>query len=159
MGRFFGAYNEGSGMESATSSAEITRLLQAWGGGDAAALESLTPLVYTELRRMARRSMRGEDPGHTLQPTALVNEAYLRLVDIAQVRWQDRAHLFAVAAHTMRRVLVDSARARTAGKRGGGAVHVNLDESIDGMPDRTASWWRWTMPWKRSPGSIRARRK
>jgi len=123
-------------MESATSSAEITRLLQAWGGGDAAALESLTPLVYTELRRMARRSMRREDPGHTLQPTALVNEAYLRLVDIAQVRWQDRAHFFAVAAQTMRRILVDGARARTAGKRGGGAVHVNLDESIDALPDR-----------------------
>jgi RNA polymerase sigma factor (TIGR02999 family) len=123
-------------MESATSSAEITRLLQAWGGGDAAALESLTPLVYAELRRMARRSMRRENPGHTLQPTALVNEAYLRLVDIAQVRWQDRAHFFAVAAQTMRRILVDAARARVAGKRGGGAVHVNLDESIDAMPDR-----------------------
>jgi len=123
-------------MESAASSEEITRLLQAWGGGDTAALESLTPLVYAELRRMARRSMRRENPGHTLQPTALVNEAYLRLVDIAQVRWQDRAHFFAVAAQTMRRILVDGARARVAGKRGGGAVHVNLDESIDAMPDR-----------------------
>lgn len=80
--------------------------------------------------------MRRENPGHTLQPTALVNEAYLRLVDIAQVRWQDRAHFFAVAAQTMRRILVDAARARVAGKRGGGAVHVNLDESIDAMPDR-----------------------
>ena len=80
--------------------------------------------------------MRREDPGRTLQPTALVNEAYLRLVDIAQVRWQDRAHFFAVAAQTMRRILVDGARTRTAGKRGGGAVHVNLDESIDAMPDR-----------------------
>ena len=99
-------------MESAASSEEITRLLQAWGGGDTAALESLTPLVYAELRRMARRSMRRENPGHTLQATALVNEAYLRLVDVAQVRWQDRAHFFAVAAQTMRRILVDGARAR-----------------------------------------------
>jgi RNA polymerase sigma factor (TIGR02999 family) len=123
-------------MESATSSAEITRLLQAWGGGDPEALENLTPLVYAELRRMARRSMRRENAGITLQPTALVNEAYLRLVDIAQVRWQDRAHFFAVAAQTMRRILVDAARARAAGKRGGGALHVNLDESIDAMPDR-----------------------
>uniref|UniRef100_Q01P44 RNA polymerase, sigma-24 subunit, ECF subfamily n=1 Tax=Solibacter usitatus (strain Ellin6076) TaxID=234267 RepID=Q01P44_SOLUE len=122
-------------MELATSSAEITRLLQAWGGGDTAALESLTPLVYAELRRMARRSMRHENPGHTLQPTALVHEAYLRLVDIAQDQWQDRAHFFAVAAQTMRRILVDGARARMAGKRGGEAVHVNLNESIDAMPD------------------------
>jgi RNA polymerase sigma factor (TIGR02999 family) len=123
-------------MEPGTSSAEITRLLQAWGGGDRAALDDLAPLVYAELRRMARHSMRRENPAHTLQPTALVNEAYLRLVDIAQVRWQDRAHFFAVAAQMMRRILVDAARARGAGKRGGGAAHVNLEESIDAMPDR-----------------------
>jgi RNA polymerase sigma factor (TIGR02999 family) len=123
-------------MESATNSAEITRLLQAWGGGNAAALEDLAPLVYAELRRMAKRSMRRENPGNTLQPTALVNEAYLRLVGIDSVRWQDRAHFFAVAAQMMRRILVDSARARATGKRGGGAVHVNLDESIDAMPSR-----------------------
>jgi RNA polymerase sigma factor (TIGR02999 family) len=123
-------------MEPASSSAEITRLLQAWGGGDPAALENLTPLVYTEMRRMAARYMRRENPGNTLQATALVHEAYLRLVDIAEVRWQDRAHFFAVAAQTMRRILVDSARARGSGKRGGGALHVNLNESIDAMPDR-----------------------
>jgi RNA polymerase sigma-70 factor, ECF subfamily len=123
-------------MESATSSAEITRLLRAWGGGDPAALEDLAPMVYAELRRMAQRCMRREKPGNTLQPTALVNEAYLRLVDIANVRWQDRAHFFAVAAQMMRRILVDGARARATGKRGGGAVHLNLDESIDAMPDR-----------------------
>ena len=123
-------------MEPASSSAEITRLLQAWGGGDPAALENLAPLVYAELRRMARRFMRRENPGNTLQPTALVNEAYLRLVDIAQVRWQDRVHFFAVAAQMMRRILVDGARARATGKRGGGGIDLNLDESIDAMPDR-----------------------
>ena len=138
---------------------EVSHILSAIEGGDPQAAEQLLPLVYEELRKLASQKLAHEKSGQTLQATALVHEAYLRLVDIAQVRWQDRAHLFAVAAHTMRRVLVDSARARTAGKRGGGAVHVNLDESIDGMPDRTASWWRWTMPWKRSPGSIRARRK
>src|SRR4051812_8339198 len=123
-------------MESATNSAEITRLLQAWGGGYQAALDDLAPLVYAELRRMAQRYMRRENPGNTLQPTALVNEAYLRLVDIDNVSWQDRAHFFAVAAQMMRRILVDSARAHAAGKRGGGAAHVNLDESIDAIPGR-----------------------
>ena len=118
------------------SSAEITRLLRAWGGGDAAALEDLAPIVYVELRRMAQRHMRREKPGNTLQPTALVNEAYLRLVDIAEAGWQDRAHFFAVASQMMRRILVDAARARCAEKRGGGAVRVNLNESIDAMPDR-----------------------
>jgi len=123
-------------MEPASSPADITRLLQAWGGGDAGALENLTPMVYAEMRRIAARYMRRENPGNSLQATALVNEAYLRLVDLAQVRWQDRAHFFAVAAQTMRRILVDAARARAAGKRGGGAVHVNLDEALDAMPDR-----------------------
>jgi len=93
-------------------------------------------MVYAEMRRIAARYMRRENPGNSLQATALVNEAYLRLVDLAQVRWQDRAHFFAVAAQTMRRILVDAARARAAGKRGGGAVHVNLDEALDAMPDR-----------------------
>jgi RNA polymerase sigma factor (TIGR02999 family) len=123
-------------MQPATNSAEITRLLRAWGEGDAAALEGLTPLVYAELRKMAKGAMRREKPGNSLQPTALVNEAYLRLVDIGEVRWQDRAHFFAVAAQMMRRILVDAARARSAGKRGGGAPHLNLDESIDAMPER-----------------------
>jgi RNA polymerase sigma factor (TIGR02999 family) len=118
------------------SSAEITRLLRAWGGGDRAAMEELAPLVYGELRRMAHRYLRRENPGNTLQPTALVNEAYLRLVDVHSVRWEDRAHFFAVSAQMMRRILVDAARARTTGKRGGGAVHLNLNESIDAIPDR-----------------------
>jgi RNA polymerase sigma factor (TIGR02999 family) len=118
------------------SSAEITRLLRAWGGGDQAAMEELAPLVYGELRRMAHRYLRRENPGNTLQPTALVNEAYLRLVDVNSVRWEDRAHFFAVSAQMMRRILVDAARARATGKRGGGAVHLNLNESIDAVPDR-----------------------
>jgi RNA polymerase sigma factor (TIGR02999 family) len=118
------------------SSAEITRLLRAWGGGDQAAMEELAPLVYGELRRMAQRYLRRENPGNTLQPTALVHEAYLRLADVANMRWEDRAHFFAVSAQMMRRILVDAARARGTGKRGGGALHLNLNESIDGMPDR-----------------------
>jgi RNA polymerase sigma factor (TIGR02999 family) len=113
--------------------AEVTRLLRAWGGGDHAALEKLTPMVYAELRRMARRYMQHEKPGNTLQATALVNEAFLRLVDLAGVRWQDRAHFFAISAQMMRRILVDAARARASGKRGGGAVRLNLNESIDGL--------------------------
>jgi RNA polymerase sigma-70 factor (ECF subfamily) len=88
------------------------------------------------LRRMAQRYLRRENPGNTLQPTALVHEAYLRLADVANMRWEDRAHFFAVSAQMMRRILVDAARARGTGKRGGGALHLNLNESIDGMPDR-----------------------
>jgi RNA polymerase sigma factor (TIGR02999 family) len=121
----------------AASSAEITRLLRAWGGGDQAALDELAPLVYGELRRMAHRYLRRENPGNTLQPTALVNEAYLRLVDVNNVSWEDRAHFFAVSAQMMRRILVDAARARLTGKRGGGAVHLNLNDSIDAIPDRS----------------------
>jgi RNA polymerase sigma-70 factor (ECF subfamily) len=110
------------------SPARVTALLQAWGNGDQDALPALLPLVEQELRRLARHYMRGERPGHTLQPTALVNEAYLRLVDIAHVRWQNRAHFLAVAARTMRRVLVDMARAKGYQKRGGRAPLVPLDE-------------------------------
>jgi RNA polymerase sigma-70 factor (ECF subfamily) len=110
------------------SPARVTALLQAWGNGDQAALQALLPLVEQELRRLARHYMRGERPGHTLQPTALVNEAYLRLVGIAHVRWQNRAHFVAVAARTMRRVLVDMARAKGYQKRGGRAPLVPLDE-------------------------------
>jgi RNA polymerase sigma factor (TIGR02999 family) len=117
-------------------SVQITGLLGAWAGGDAAALERLAPLVYGELRRMARRYMRNEANGNTLQPTALVNEAYLRLVGVDQVRWQDRAHFFAVSANIMRRILVDAARARHAGKRGGAVAKVSLNESIDGLFER-----------------------
>lgn len=110
------------------SPARVTALLQAWGNGDQDALPALLPLVEQELRRLARHYMRGERPGHTLQPTALVNEAYLRLVDIAHVRWQNRAHFLAVAARTMRRVLVDMARAKGYQKRGGRTPLVPLDD-------------------------------
>jgi RNA polymerase sigma factor (TIGR02999 family) len=115
-------------------SADITRLLKAWGQGDSAALDRLTPLVYERLRRMARGYMRNERPGHTLQATALVNEAFLRLVDARDLDWTDRAHFFAVCARVMRRILVDAARSRAAIKRGGQAERaehstaINLDQ-------------------------------
>lgn len=117
-------------------SAEVTRLLKAWGTGDRAALDRLTPLVFGELHRIAEQRMMRENPGNTLQATALVNEAYLRMVDVAGVQWQDRAHFFAVSSRIMRRILVDAARARGSGKRGGGAQRLNLNESIDAMPGR-----------------------
>jgi RNA polymerase sigma factor (TIGR02999 family) len=123
---------------SSSESVQITGLLGAWAGGDVAALERLAPLVYGELRRMARRYMRDEANGNTLQPTALVNEAYLRLVGAGDLCWQNRAHFFAVSANIMRRILVDAARARHADKRGGAVVKVNLNESIDGLPERDA---------------------
>jgi RNA polymerase sigma factor (TIGR02999 family) len=106
----------------------VTALLVAWGEGDQTALDQLIPLVHAELRRIAARYMAGEKAGHTLQPTALVNEVYLRLVDVERVRWQNRAHFFAVAARLMRRVLVDFARSRRYRKRGGGIEHVAFDE-------------------------------
>jgi RNA polymerase sigma factor (TIGR02999 family) len=108
---------------------EITRLLVAWGEGDESALAELAPLVHAELHRLAHRYMGGERPGHTLQTTALVNEAYLRLIDWKNVRWQSRAHFFGVSAQLMRRILVDFARERGSGKRGGGAPRVALDEA------------------------------
>jgi RNA polymerase sigma factor (TIGR02999 family) len=117
-------------------SAEITGLLKAWAGGDAAALERLMPLVYEELRRRARRYMANQNAGNTLQATALVNEAFLHLVAADNPQWQDRAHFFAVSAKVMRRILVDAARARGSEKRGGEIVRVDLNESIDGMADR-----------------------
>lgn len=108
---------------------EITQLLRAWTAGDEQALEKLTPLVYQQLHRVAQRCMAGERNGHTLQTTALVNEVYLRLVDCEQIRWQDRAHFFAVSAQLMRRILIDFARSRGYQKRGGGAPHLSLDEA------------------------------
>src|ERR1700680_2935269 len=114
----------------APSSHEVTRLLLAWGHGDEAALEQLMPLVHAELRRLARRPMGHERAGHTLQATALVNEAYLRLIDIHHVQWQNRAHFFAMSARLMRRILVDFARSRKYQKRGGGAQRVTLDEGL-----------------------------
>jgi RNA polymerase sigma factor (TIGR02999 family) len=116
---------------------EITVLLKAWAGGDAAALDQLTPLVYEELRRLARRYMRNERAGNTLQTTALVNEAYLRLVDANRVAWRDRVHFFAVSAQMMRRILVDAARARGSAKRGGHVKRVTHSGAfnLDGIPD------------------------
>jgi RNA polymerase sigma factor (TIGR02999 family) len=105
-----------------------TELLRAWSQGDGSAFERLVPLVYEELHRLARRYMRQERPDHTLQATSLVNEAYLRLIDVNRVEWRDRAHFLAVAAQMMRRILVESARNRRRQKRGGGAVHVNFDD-------------------------------
>jgi RNA polymerase sigma factor (TIGR02999 family) len=123
-------------MEAPSGRREVTELLRAWGNGDEMALERLTPLVYHELRRIARRYMARERQGHTLQATALVNEAYLRLVDAKVVDWRDRAHFFAISARTMRRILVDSARARRYQKRGGAQEPISLDESliIQGRP-------------------------
>src|SRR5580704_5880607 len=110
-------------------SEEITNLLKAWGSGDQDALDQLAEQVYGELRLVARRYMRNERQGNTLQTTALVNEVYLRLVDVTNVEWQQRAQFFAMAAQMMRRILVDAARARGSDKRGGRAVKVNLDET------------------------------
>jgi RNA polymerase sigma factor (TIGR02999 family) len=111
------------------SAKNITQLLVAWSGGDRKALEELVPLVHAELRRLARSYLRGERQGHTLQTTALVNEAYLRLVEQKHVRWQNRAHFLAIAAQLMRRILVDYARRRQYQKRGGGALQVTLSEA------------------------------
>jgi RNA polymerase sigma factor (TIGR02999 family) len=105
----------------------ITELLLQWRHGDPCALEQLMPLVYEELRRLARHCMRGERAGHTLQTTALVNEAYLRLMNSSRVQWQDRAHFFAIASQLMRRVLVDEARKRRNLKRGGEFTRINID--------------------------------
>ena len=104
-----------------SSASDVTQLLAEWSGGDKNALEKLLPLVYDELRKQARRYLGGERPGHTLQPTALVHEAYVRLIGQRDVKWQNRAQFFGVAAQLMRRILVDHARARAAAKRGGGA--------------------------------------
>jgi RNA polymerase sigma-70 factor, ECF subfamily len=115
----------------ATPAQDVTELLLAWGEGDRAALDALVPLVYAELHRLARHYIRGERPGRTLQTTALVHEAYVRLIDASRVRWESRAHFFAVSARLMRRILVDAARTRGARKRGGDVPRVPLDESID----------------------------
>jgi RNA polymerase sigma factor (TIGR02999 family) len=122
---------EGQPMEKRSpASGEVTQLLRAWSGGDKEALDRLAPLVYGELHRIAQRLMAGERPNHTLQATALVNEAYLRLVDARQVNWQDRAHFFALSARAMRQILVDHARSRGSAKRGGGEVSIELKEGL-----------------------------
>ena len=115
---------------------DVSTLLRAWSDGDQSALERLTPIVYDELHRLARRYMKGEHSGHSLQATALVNEAYMRLVDYERMQWQNRAHFFAVSAQLMRRILVEHARRHNL-KRGGGVQHVSLDEAamVDGDPD------------------------
>jgi RNA polymerase sigma factor (TIGR02999 family) len=113
----------------APSQKQITQMLVDWGNGDQAALEKLTPLVYSELHRLARGYMRRERPGHTLQTSALVNEAYVRLIDWKNIHWQNRAQFFAVSAQIMRRILVDFARSRDYAKRGGGTRLVSLDEA------------------------------
>jgi RNA polymerase sigma-70 factor, ECF subfamily len=107
---------------------DVSQLLRAWTDGDRSALERLTPIVYAELRRLAHRYMKGERQGHSLQTTALVNEAYLRLADYERMQWQHRAHFFAVSAQLMRRILVDHARRQNL-KRGAGVQHVSLDEA------------------------------
>ena len=117
---------------------EITRLLVAWGDGDESALAELTPLVHEELHRLAHHYMSGERAGHTLQTTALVNEAYVRLIDWKDVRWQNRAHFFGVSAQLMRRILVDFARSRGYHKRGGGARAIALDEAAVMAEDKGA---------------------
>jgi RNA polymerase sigma-70 factor, ECF subfamily len=125
-----------------TSAHEITQLLQAWGDGDEQALEKLTPLVYEELHRTAQRYMAREATGHILQTSALVNEVYLRLVDVREASWQNRAHFFAVCAKLMRRILTDFARSRLYLKRGGEVRHFSLDHacvvSEDPQPDLVA---------------------
>jgi RNA polymerase sigma factor (TIGR02999 family) len=114
---------------------QVTRLLREWSNGDESALEQLTPLVYGELRRLAGRYLRKERPDHTLQSTALVHEAFIRLVDQRDVKWQNRAHFFGVAAQMIRRILVDHARGRQATKRGSGAPKLSLDEAL-ATPER-----------------------
>ena len=117
---------------------QITEQLIAWSNGDEAALERLIPAVYQELRRMAQHYLRGEDSGHSLQPTALVHEAYLRLIDQTKVEWQNRAHFFGVAAQMMRRILIDHAKAKHRVKRGGTAVKVMLDENANFTQERAS---------------------
>ncbi|HET9178724.1 MAG TPA: sigma-70 family RNA polymerase sigma factor [Terriglobia bacterium] len=121
----------------ASRSSDVTLLLRAWGEGSKEALDRLAPVVHRELRRIAGRLMAGQRPNHTLQATALVNEAYLRLVDTQQANWKDRAHFFALCARAMRQILVDHARRRDSAKRGGGQVAIELEEGLaaDSSPE------------------------
>ena len=123
--------------ERSVSPHRVTQLLHQWSQGDNAALTELTPLVYEELRRLAHHYMEGQRPGHTLQTTALVNEAYLRLADQTNPTWQSRAHFFAVAARAMRQIVVDYARRNRAQKRGGGGARIELDESAILSPEQS----------------------
>ena len=121
-----------------TSSNEVTRLLASWSQGDKAALDRLIPLVEADMRRLARRYMARENPGHTLQTSALMNEAYIRLMDQQKIAWQNRAHFFGVAAQVMRHILIDHARSHAYAKRGGGARKVSLDEVRNLIDQRAA---------------------
>ena len=132
------SYQSESSPVTKTSPQDVTRLLVRLTDGDRAVLDDLLPLIYGELRRLAGGYLRRERQGHTLEPTALVHEAYLRMVDQTQVRWQNRAHFFGVAAQMMRRILVDHARAHQAEKRGGEAQILSLDENIDVSGERSA---------------------
>ena len=145
-----------NGPSGTSPAAHVTQLLVAWGAGDESACEALAPLVYDELRRLARRSMGGERVGHTLQATALVNEAYLKLVDIHQVQWQNRAHFFAMSARLMRRILVDFARAKHSQKRGARAQQVSLDGALM-VANHGQDLIGCTMPSRRWRASIRER--
>jgi RNA polymerase sigma-70 factor (ECF subfamily) len=118
------------------NAAEVTQLLLAWSKGDAAAFEELLPLVYGELRQIAERYLRRERAAHTLQATALVHEAYLKLVNQQQVEWQNRAHFYGIAAHAMRRILIDHARSRQADKRGSGEAQLSLDDNLNIADER-----------------------
>src|ERR1700723_1329178 len=120
---------------SSSATHQVTRLLMAWAKGNSRALEELTPLVYRELRQLAASYLRKEPPGHTLQPTALVHEAYLRLVDQKNPNWEGRSHFFGVAARLMRQILVDHARRRQAGKRA--ARKVSLEDAVSFQPERS----------------------
>jgi RNA polymerase sigma factor (TIGR02999 family) len=129
MGRKDSFDNSSGSVVETGKTSQVTALLKAWGSGDSHALEQLMPHVYAELRRMSRKYMKEEKPGHTLQATALVHDVYLKLVDIDSVEWKDRAHFFGVCAQMMRRILVDSARARRSAKRGGPAPPINLADA------------------------------
>jgi RNA polymerase sigma-70 factor, ECF subfamily len=120
-----------------SSTQQVTQLLVLWSEGDQSALEKLTPLIQGELRRLARYYMAGERNDHTLQPTALVNEAYIRLIDWKTTHWKNRAHFIGVAAQLMRHILVDFARSHRRAKRGGGAVRLSLDEALVVSPEKT----------------------
>jgi len=126
-----------SQLKAPSADTDISALLRAWGDGDQDALDALTPIVYEELHRLARRYLRGERSGHSLQATALVNEAYMRLADYTRMHWQDRAHFFAVSAQVMRRILVDHARRHNV-KRGRGVQHVSLEDAVVVAPPEDA---------------------
>ncbi|MCA1636312.1 MAG: sigma-70 family RNA polymerase sigma factor [Acidobacteria bacterium] len=118
---------------------QVTKLLKDWGAGDESVPDELMPLVYDELRRLAHQYMRREKPGHTLQTSALVNEAYVRLVDQSKIQWESRTHFFGIAARLMRQILVDQARHRNFAKRGGGAIRVSLNEATNVAQEQSAS--------------------